>query len=401
MWSWSGRTVVLGVTGGIAAYKAAELASTLRQRGAEVRAVMTAAACEFVTPLTFRELTGFAAATDLFAPPAGFEVQHVAYAERADVVAVVPATANTIAKLAHGLADNLLTSIVLATRKPVLLAPAMNTGMYENPATRANLALLRERGVAVVGPATGRLLCGSVGAGRLAPLEDIVFALEKLLGPGDCEGLRVLVTAGGTREELDPVRFLGNRSSGRMGVALARVFAMRGAEVTLVAGTMEVPAPPGIEPVAVQTTADLGREVLARLPDVDVIVMAAAPADFRPAVRSGRKLKREEGLSLSLAPTEDIAAAVGEKKTAGQTLVIFAAETEDLVAHARAKLFRKRADLVAANDVTLPGGGFGAEKNQLHLLTASGERPLPLLPKDEAAWAVADAVLSLRAGRGL
>lgn len=400
---WAGRTIILGVSGGIAAYKAAELASSIRQRGAGVEAIMTPAACQFVTPLTFRELTGNEVALDLFAPSARFEVQHISYAERADVVAVVPATANTIAKIAHGLADNLLTSVVLATTKPVLVAPAMNSGMYENPATQANLAILRERGIILVGPAAGHLACGSVGIGRLAPLEEILFGLERLLCPCDFAGERVVVTAGGAREAIDPVRFIGNRSSGRMGVALARVFALRGAAVTLVVGAMDVPVPPGLEVVHVESTSEMRAEVLARLPAASAVVMAGAPADFRPAEEAARKIKREPetGLTLALMPTDDIAAEIGRTKRSDQLLVAFAAETEDLLANARAKLERKRADLLVANDVTSPGSGFGAATNQVYLLTAAEVRCLPLRGKDEVAWAIADAIQAIRAGRGL
>lgn len=400
---WAGKTIVLGVTGGIAAYKAAELASHLCQRGASVEVVMTPAACRFVTPLTFRELTGNPVAVDLFAPPARFEVQHVGLAERADAVAVVPATANTIAKVALGLADNLLTSVILATRKPVLMAPAMNTGMYENPATQANLEVLRRRGIVLVGPAVGHLACGAVGIGRLAPLEEILFGIEKLLAPGDYSGERVLVTAGGAREAIDPVRYLGNRSSGRMGAALARVFALRGASVTLVAGAMEVPPPPGVEVVRVESTAEMAAAVMARAEEATIVVMAGAPADFRPAEAKPRKIKREgtETLALTLVPTEDIAAAVGARKRPGQLLVAFAAETEDLLANARKKLARKSADLVVANDVTEEGSGFGTETNRVHLLTASQTVSLPLLSKEEAAWAIADALRAIRLGRML
>ena len=400
---WKGKTVVLGVTGGIAAYKAAELASFLTQRGAAVEVVMTPAACQFITPLTFRELTGRPVAVDLFAPPARFEIQHVGLAERADLVAVVPATANTIAKVAMGLADNLLTSVILATRKPVLMAPAMNVGMYENPVTQANLARLRDRGIVLVGPAEGRLACGAVGMGRLAPLEEIVFAMERLLGPGDYRGEKVLVTAGGTREALDPVRFLGNRSSGRMGVALAQAFARRGAAVTLVAGAMEVPPPPGVEVIRVESTAEMASAVLSRVEEATVVVMAGAPADFRPVEVADRKIKREraERLVVALTPTEDIAAAVGERKRPGQILVIFAAETDDLLANARRKLTAKKADLVVANDVTAPGSGFGSPTNRVHLITPTAARSLPLLPKEEVAWAIADAVRAIRLGRDL
>ena len=397
---WSGKTIVLGVTGGIAIYKAAELTSAIRQRGASVEAIMTQAACQFMSPLIFRELSGNQVAVDLFAPPARMEVQHVGLAERADIIAVVPATANTIAKIAQGLADNLLTSVILAAKKPVLLAPAMNVGMYENPATQANLAILNTRGFTIVGPSTGRLLSGIVGAGRMAPLEEILFGLEKLLSPQDYAGDRVVVTAGGTREAVDPVRFLGNRSSGRMGVALARVFALRGAAVTLIAGAMKVPAPFGVELIWVESTADMREAVLAHLPSASVVVMAGAPSDFRPAEQRQGKIKRESGLDLRLLPTEDIAAEVGRAKQTGQMLAIFAAETGDLLANARAKLERKRADLVAANDITVKDSGFDAETNQVHLLTATGIKSLPILPKEKVAWAIADALLAVRGGHG-
>ncbi|MGE5550178.1 MAG: bifunctional phosphopantothenoylcysteine decarboxylase/phosphopantothenate--cysteine ligase CoaBC [Bacteroidota bacterium] len=400
---WSGKTIVLGVTGGIAVYKAAELASAMRQRGASVEVIMTPAACEFVSPLTFRELTGNQVGLDPFAPPPRMEVQHIAYADRADVVAIVPATANTIAKIAHGLADNLLTAVVLATRKPILVAPAMNTGMYENQATQANLALLRARGVRIVGPATGRLLCGTSGAGRLSPLDEIMTGIEALLCPQDLAGEHVIVTAGGTREPIDPVRFIGNRSSGRMGTALARVMALRGATVVLVAGAMEVPAPIGVELVRVETTGEMRAAVMARLPEATAIVMAGAPADFRArAPRAGKiKRERETDLSLALAPTEDIAAEIGRVKRPDQILVAFAAETEDLLQNARRKLARKGADLIVANDITAPGCGFGAETNQVHLLNGQACRSLPLMAKEDVAWAIADALLSLRLGRGL
>lgn len=400
---WVGRTVVLGVTGGIAAYKAAELASAMRQRGAAVEVIMTRSACEFVTPLTFRELTGREVHLELFAPPARMEVQHVALAERADLVAVVPATANTIAKAAHGTADNLLTSVLLATRKPILMAPAMNVGMYEHPATQANLAALRERGVTLVGPVSGRLLSGAIGLGRLAPLEEIFFGIERILSPADYLGEYVIVTAGGTREAVDPVRFVGNRSSGKMGVALARAFALRGAAVTLVAAAMEVPPPPGVGVIRVETTAEMRAAVMAHLPKASMVVMAAAPADFRPAEVTMHKIKREREapLSLALVPTEDIAAEVGRRKGPNQLLVAFAAETEDLLANARSKLAAKRADLLVANDITADGSGFGADTNEVCLLTAAESRSLPLLTKDEVAWEIADALRAMRAGRGL
>ena len=401
--NWDGKTVVLGVTGGIAAYKTAELASAMRRRGAAVEAIMTQAACEFVTPLTFRELTGREVHLDLFAPPARLEVRHVALAERADLVAVVPATANTIAKAAHGLADNLLTSVLLATKKPILMAPAMNVGMYEHPATQANLAVLRERGVTLVGPASGRLLSGAVGLGRLSPLEEILFGIERILSPADFAGEYVIVTAGGTREAVDPVRFLGNRSSGKMGVALAKAFALRGAVVTLVAAALEIPPPPGVGVVRVESTAEMRAAVLAHLPKASMVVMAAAPADFRPTEVPTHKIKRtrEAPLSLALVPTEDIAAEVGRSKGPNQLLVAFAAETENMLGNAREKLAAKRADLLVANDITAEGSRFGADTNEVCLLTAAESRSLPLLTKDEVAWEIADALQAIRAGRGI
>ena len=391
---WTGKTIVLGVTGGIAAYKAAELAGEIRRRGAATEVVMTDAACLFITPLTFRELTGRQVSIDAFASSERMEVQHIGLATRADLIVIAPATANTIAKIAHGIADNLLTAVVLATKKPVLLAPAMNTGMYENDATQANLNLLIKRGMTIVGPASGQLLCGSVGAGRLSPLTEILFAMERVFSPQDFLGRKIIVTAGGTREPVDPVRFLGNRSSGRMGVALAKVFARRGAEVVLVAGVMEIEPPPVIELIRAESTGEMREQVLAHLPGASAVVLAGAPADFRAARPSGSKIKREgrTELELALIPTEDIAAEVGRRKRADQMLVIFAAETEDLRRNARLKLERKGADLAVANDVTSPDSGFGTETNQVCLITRTDEISLPLLPKDETAWAIADAM---------
>ena len=352
--------------------------------------------------LTFRELTGNQVALDLFTPPARMEVQHVALAERADAIAVVPATANTIAKFAQGLADNLLTSVVLATRKPVLVAPAMNVGMYENPATQTNLALLRTRGFNVIGPAEGRLLSGSVGLGRLAPLEEILSALERLVCPSDYAGERVVVTAGGTREAIDPVRFMGNRSSGRMGVALAHVFASRGAAVTLVAGALEVPPPSGVEVLRVESTSEMRAAVLACLPKASMIVMAGAPADFRPDTESPAQNKTANvrpRSSLALMPTEDIAAEVGRNKGPEQfwwrllprrrTCWPTPGQTGAKARTCRGERYHRGRQRLRRGDQP----GLSAD--------VRGEQSLPLLPKGEVAWAVADALRPFAGGRGL
>jgi len=392
-------TVVLGVTGGIAAYKSCEVVSRLVKAGVGVYVIMTRSACEFVSPLTFQTLSRNPVAVDTFEAPNAWEVEHISLAKKADVLLVAPATANVLAKLANGLADDMLTTTALACDAPLLLAPAMNTVMWQHPATQQNLQTLLARGARSVGPEGGSLACGDVGAGRMSEPQDIVDACLSLLGARrDMVGLRVLVTAGPTREALDPVRFLTNRSSGKMGYAIARAAVARGAQVTLVTGPVHLPAVAGAGMVPVTTTADLLREVTLRAPGQDVLIQAAAPADFAPARASERKLKKngDGGLTLELVQTADVAREAGRSKKPGQTFVGFAAETHDGLENARRKLESKFLDLIALNDVTRPGAGFDTDTNELTLLTRDTVKELPMTSKQEAAEALLDEILRLR-----
>ncbi|MGH9001717.1 MAG: bifunctional phosphopantothenoylcysteine decarboxylase/phosphopantothenate--cysteine ligase CoaBC [Acidimicrobiia bacterium] len=386
---------MLGVSGGIAAYKAVEVCRRLVDAGAHVAPVLTEDATRFVGPLTFSALASEPARTSLF--DAAEPIPHTRLGQSADLILVAPATAKLIGKYAAGISDDLLTATLLATRAPVLIAPAMHTEMWEHPAVVDNLALLRRRGVAVVDPESGRLAGGDVGAGRLADPARIVAAATQLLSPGDLAGLRVLVTAGGTREPIDPVRFIGNRSSGKMGYALAAVAARRGATVCLVT-TVRRPLPAGpVEEVRVSTAAEMADAVTARFGDVDVVVMAAAVADFRPKVAAPSKLKKAEGApEIILEPTPDILAALGSAKQ-GQFLVGFAAETEQLVSHAMAKMAAKRVDLMVANDVSAADSGFEVDTNRAVLITPAGEQTeLPHMTKIELAEAIWDRVREAR-----
>ena len=394
-----GREVVLGVTGGIAAYKSVEIVSRLAKLGASVHVIMTKNATEFVTPLTFETMSHHPVVTDTFARPETWEVEHIALAQRAEVFAIAPATANCLAKMACGLADDMLSTTVLATKAPVLLAPAMNTGMWTAPATQANVRTLTERGVHFVGPASGMLACGDTGAGRMSEPAEVAEAICALLCPRrDYEGLRVLVTAGATRERLDPVRYLSNDSSGKMGFALAEAAAARGAEVTLVCGAATAQPPKGVPVVQVASTQELYEAVTSRAQEQDVIIQAAAPADYRFAETFPQKLKKAAGtpLTLTLVENPDIAAAVGRMKRPGQTLVGFAAETEHVLSNARAKLQKKNLDLIIANDVSQPGAGFNVDTNIATLITADGTRAYPLRTKRALADDILDAVQALR-----
>lgn len=395
----TGREIVLGVTGGIAAYKSAEIVSRLRKQGAQVHVIMTENATKFVAPLTFETLSNHPVVTDTFARPDTWEVEHIALAKRAELFAIAPATANILAKLAWGLADDMLSTTALATRAPLLVAPAMNVGMWEAPATRQNMATLRERGVHVVGPDSGFLACGDSGAGRMAEPAEIVAAMEALLCPRqDYAGVRVLVTAGATRERLDPVRFLSNDSSGKMGFAIAAAARDRGAEVTLVCGVTQVEPPAGVRLVRVESTRELYEAVTAAAREADVVIQAAAPADYRFAKVHDQKLKKQDGLPLmvELVENPDIAAAVGEAKRPGQVLVGFAAETEHLLENAARKLERKNLDMIVANDVSKPGAGFNVDTNIATLLTRAGASERPLQSKAALAQDILDQALALR-----
>ena len=388
--------MLLGVSGGIAAYKAALVARLLKEAGADVTVVLTEAATRFVGADTFAALTGEPAYTSLWERPG--EVLHVRLAREADVAVVVPATANVLAKLAHGLADDLLTAVLLEATCPLVIAPAMHSGMWEHPATKANVAVLLGRGVRSVGPVTGRLAHGDEGIGRLAEPVDVVTAIRGALAPQDLAGHSVLITSGPTHEPIDPVRFLGNRSTGKMGAALAAEALGRGAAVTVVLGP-GASVPPGVEVVPVQTAEEMRDAVLARYEEVDAVVMAAAVADFRPKAIAESKLKKDSGVpELILEPTPDILRELGERRK-DQILVGFAAETEDLEQAGRNKLGSKRLDLVVVNLVGQVGTGFGADTNEAMLLSANGDNvPLSTWTKRELAGAVIDRVAALLEG---
>ena len=395
----SDKCVVLGVTGGIAAYKAVEIVSRLKKMGLTVDVVMTHSAAEFVTPLTFETISGRPVTVDMFQRPERWEVEHVALAQKADVMVVAPATANIIAKLCHGIADDMLSTTLLATKAPVLLAPAMNTGMWDAVPTCQNVQTLRERGIHFVGPDSGLLACGDIGAGRMSEPEAVVQATLAVLSPKrDMAGLRVLVTAGSTRERLDPVRYLTNDSSGKMGYALAAAAAERGAEVVLVSGAVTQPPPANAQLIPVESTQNLYDVMMRHCEMQDIIIQAAAPADYRFAAPSDQKIKKQAGAPLCLEMIEnpDVAKAVGERKQKGQVLVGFAAETENLVENAKKKLQSKRLDLVVANDVTMEGAGFGVDTNIATLVSANGEKCYPKMQKRALADLILDEALLLR-----
>ena len=399
MGALDGKTVVLGVTGGIAAYKSCEVVSRLRKAGAKAHVIMTANACQFVAPLTFETLSGNPCITDTFARPERWEVEHVALAKQGDLFVIAPATANIMAKMAHGIADDMLSTTVLATRAPVLLAPAMNTGMWENTATQENLKTLLGRGVMTIGPEGGYLACGDTGPGRMSEPAQIVERCVELLSKSrDLEGISVLVTAGPTQEAVDPVRFITNRSSGKMGYAIAEAAAQRGARVTLVTGPVRLSVPAGVEAVSVVSTEDLLEAMLRLCPEQDIVIQAAAPADYRPREAAPQKLKKQGdgSLALQFIPTPDVAKAVGQRKKPGQTLVGFAAETEKLTDHAMAKLDSKNLDMIVANDVTRPGAGFDVDTNIVELITREGREELPLMSKRALADEILSHVMALR-----
>lgn len=400
------RRIILGITGGIAAYKTAIICSRLVQAGALVDVVMTRAAQKFITPLTFQALTHRPIYTDMFDIPAGENIPHIALADAADLLLIAPATSNTIAKMANGLADNLLTAIALATPAPTLLAPAMETDMWQHPATQANIQRLQSWNVAMVGPAEGRLASGAVGKGRMVEPEAIVDMCRVVLArQGDLAGRHVVVTAGGTREAIDPVRFVSNHSSGKMGYAIAKVARDRGAKVTLIS-TAKLPDPYGIEIVPTDSAENMQTAVLTTTHRADVLVMAAAVADFRPAAVAEQKIKKKEdtvGLTLEMVRNPDILAAVAKQKEAGagpQVTIGFAAETENLLSNAQGKLERKRLDLIVANDITAADAGFAVDTNRVTLLGTDGSvEALPLMSKGEVAEAILDQAVELLADR--
>ncbi len=395
--------VTVGVSGGIAAYKSAELVRTLQQHALDVHVVMTEAARQFVQPLTFASLTGHKVITSLWTPPESPDssldsaIEHIESAQTTDLLVVAPATANILAKFAHGIADDFLTTLYLATAAPVIVAPAMNVNMWQHPATQANLEILAARNVQIVPPDSGYLACGMTGSGRLADTPAIVEAvLGALHHRNDLAGETVLVTAGGTREALDPVRFLGNRSSGKMGYALAEAAERRGARVILVTAPTALRPPANVEVVPVTTTEEMRAAVLGRMDQASIVIKAAAVADYRPLKQAEQKLKRSGPLTIDLEPTEDILAEAVARRHAGQLIIGFAAETQDPVAHARAKLLRKGADAIVLNDVSREGIGFDSDRNAVTFLTRSTALELPEMAKRDLADRILEEILALR-----
>ena len=396
-----GKTVILGVTGSIAAYKAANLASMLKKQHADVQVIMTQNATQFMNPITFESLTGNKCLVDTFDRNFQFQVEHVALAKRADLAIIAPATANIMAKLAHGLADDMLTTTLLACRCPKLIAPAMNTRMYENPVTQDNMDILRKYGFRIIEPAVGHLACGDTGAGKL-PQETLLLEciLDEIAMEKDMKGLHVLITAGPTMEAIDPVRFISNHSTGKMGYALARVCRRRGAEVTLVSGKTNLEAPYGVTLVPVTSAQDMFEAVSSRAKEQDLIIKAAAVADYRPVTVAENKIKKSPGdMSIALERTTDIRAWLGEHRREGQVLCGFAMETEHMVEHAKEKLTGKHVDMIAANNVKVAGAGFGTDTNVVTLITEDGVEELAKMSKEEVASRIVDALLRIRGNR--
>ena len=396
-----GKTVLLGVTGSIAAYKAADLASRLMKQHAQVHVIMTENAAKFISPITFETLTNRKCITDTFdrnyPSDHPVEVEHIALAKKADLVIVAPATANIIAKMAYGIADDMLSTTLLACTCPVLVSPAMNTKMYEHPATQANLAVLRQRGVKIIEPSSGLLACGDEGKGKLPdPAVLVDHILAEIACPKDLAGKKILVTAGPTRESLDPVRFITNHSSGKMGYAIAHAAALRGADVTLVSGPVSLTPPLGVKLVPITSAHDLFCAVTAVSAEQDIIIKAAAVADYRPVSVSDEKIKKADNdLSLSLARTEDTLQYLGEHKPEGQILCGFAMETSDLENKARAKLKKKNLDMIVANNVKVAGAGFGTDTNVVTFITKDNTEQLEIMSKENVAMKLLDRLLEM------
>lgn len=392
-----GKTILLGVTGGIAAYKAAALASALIKQHASVEVVMTRNATEFVTPLTFEQLTGRRTMVDTFDRNFSHQVEHISLAERTDLVIIAPATANVCAKLAHGLADDMLTTTVLACRCPKLIAPAMNTNMYENPVTQDNLNTLRHYGWDVIEPASGRLACGAVGKGKMPEPDDLLQnVLRYLAFPHDLAGKKVLVTAGPTQEALDPVRYLTNHSTGKMGYAIARMAMLRGADVTLVTGPTAINPPPFVTVVPIKSAQDMFEAVCAHAPTADFIFKAAAVADYTPSDYNDNKMKKADGdLAIPLKRTKDILKYLGENRRTGQVICGFSMETQNMLENSRSKLLKKNVDMICANNLKVAGAGFGVDTNIITVITKDSHVELPLQTKESAANTIIDHALKL------
>ena len=396
----TGKCVVLGITGGIAAYKMANVASALRKTGAEVRVIMTKNATNFITPITFETLTGQKCMVDTFDRDFKFEVTHIETAKAADLILIAPATANVIAKMAHGIADDMLTTVVLAARCPKLVSPAMNTGMLENPITQDNLKTLEKYGFGIIPSESGVLACKDKGSGRL-PKEDVLldYIYRELARPKDMQGLRVTVTAGPTQESLDPVRYLTNHSTGRMGYAIAREAMLRGAEVTLISGPVSLAPPPFVKLVPVVTAQDMFEAVAARLNDTDILIKAAAVADYRPAHVAEDKIKKTDAGDLdqlALERTQDILGWVAQHRHEGLYVCGFSMETQNMLENSAAKLEKKKLDMVVANNLKVAGAGFGVDTNVVTMITKNGAQELPLMSKNEVAGQLLSAILRQR-----
>ncbi len=391
------KTILLGVTGGIAAYKSAYLASALTKLHANVEVVMTEHATRFIAPLTFEQLTGRRCMVDTFDRNFSHQVEHIALADRTDLVIIAPATANVCAKLAHGLADDMLTTTVLACTCPKLVAPAMNTHMFENQVTQDNLDILRRYGWEVIAPGSGHLACGAVGPGRMPePQELVEHILRAIALPHDLTGKRVLVTAGPTQEALDPVRYLTNHSTGKMGYAIAKTAMLRGAQVTLISGPTALPKPPFVEVVDVVSAQDMFEAVTSRQDQSDLIFKAAAVADYTPAGYSDDKIKKKDSdLSIPLKRTQDILQHLGDHRRAGQVICGFSMETRDMIENSRAKLEKKHVDMICANNLKVAGAGFGTDTNVITLITREGITELPLMSKEDAAGRIIDQAVKL------
>lgn len=394
---FSGKTVVLGVTGGIAAYKACDLVSRLHKKHINIRIIMTEHACEFVQPLTFEVLSGNRVVTDMFNRDFPWEVEHISLAKAADVFAVVPATANILGKYACGIADDMLSTTLLATRAPVLFAPAMNTAMYENPMVQQNMEVLKQRGCLFVEPASGLLACGDTGKGKLADVDTIEQAILDALTPKNMTGMRVTVTAGPTREAMDPVRFLSNHSTGKMGYAIARSAKMRGAEVTLVSGPVSLPPVEGVTMVPVNSALEMREAVMQALPESDVVIKAAAVGDYRPAELKTDKIKKhDDDMSVALVRNPDILAEIGQNRREDQVICGFSMETRDLLENSAKKLQNKNCDVIVANNLKVKGAGFAGDTNVVTLLYRDGTtEPLELMGKDSVADILLDRLLAL------
>ena len=391
-----GKTVVLGVTGSIAAYKIASLASMLVKKQANVHVIMTQNAMNFINPITFETLTGHKCLVDTFDRNFEFQVEHVSLAKQADVVMIAPASANVIGKLAHGIADDMLSTTLLACRCPKFLSPAMNTAMYENPIVQDNLKILKKYGYEVITPASGYLACGDTGSGKMPEPETLYQYIEKeLAGPKDLTGKKVLVTAGPTQENIDPVRYITNHSSGKMGYAVAKAAMLRGAEVTLVSGQTALTPPMFVDYVQITTAEEMYQAVTSRSDEQDIIIKAAAVADYRPKTVYDNKVKKQDGqMSIELERTRDILAYLGEHKRENQFLCGFSMETENMIGNSRAKLQKKNLDMVAANNVKVEGAGFQGDTNVMTLITQDQEIALPLMSKEEVADKILDTIRS-------